>query len=173
MDGYIGGIRLFAGNFAPLGWAFCHGQLLAISSNTALFSILGTTYGGDGRTTFGLPDCRGRMVVHPGNGPGLSSFNLGQKYGISEKTMTMNNMPAHSHLTVFNASNSEGEESTPEDQLLCKTESGMYKSTSNGTMGTNSVSVSSQGAGSPINNRQPLIALNYIICLTGIYPSRN
>ena len=97
-EGMIGEVRLFAGNFAPRTWAFCEGQLLAISSNTALFSILGTTYGGDGRTTFGLPDLRGRSAVGPGNGPGLRSYRLGQRGGEEYKTLNITNLPIHSHF---------------------------------------------------------------------------
>src|SRR5215212_9817165 len=97
MEGYIAEIRLFAGNFAPRGWAFCAGQILSIASNTALFSLLGTTFGGNGQTTFGLPDLRGRVAVGPGQGPGLPSYDLGQMAGETTHTLIINEMPAHNH----------------------------------------------------------------------------
>ncbi|MBD3756388.1 MAG: phage tail protein, partial [Gammaproteobacteria bacterium] len=95
---FVGEIRMFAGNFAPRGWAFCDGQLLAVSQNDALFSLLGTIYGGDGRTTFGLPDMRGRIPVHQGSGPGLSPRRLGSKSGAETETLTVNQMPSHTHF---------------------------------------------------------------------------
>ena len=97
MEPFIGQIVQFGGNFAPRGWALCDGQLLAISQNAALFSILGTTYGGDGRTTFGLPELRGRLALHPGNGPGLSNYQLGQRSGQEDVSLNVNQIPAHSH----------------------------------------------------------------------------
>src|SRR6476620_8139642 len=105
MEGYIAESRLFAGNFAPRGWAFCQGQLLSISQNTALFSILGTTYGGNGQTTFGLPDLRGRVPIHSGGsqGPGLSPYDLGEMGGTETNTLTINQMPAHNHTVQFTA----------------------------------------------------------------------
>jgi len=101
MEPLIGQIMMFAGNFAPRGWAFCEGQLLAINQYQALFSILGTTYGGDGRTTFGLPDLRGRVPMHPGNGPGLSSKRLGQKGGSETNTLNVSQLPSHNHLSLI------------------------------------------------------------------------
>ena len=94
---FVGEVRMFAGNFAPRGWAFCDGQLLAVSQNDALFSLLGTIYGGDGRTTFGLPDMRGRVAIHAGSGPGLSPRRLGAKAGSEKETLTVNQMPSHTH----------------------------------------------------------------------------
>ena len=109
MEDYIGIIKLFAGNFAPRAWAFCDGQLLSINQNTALFSILGTTYGGDGRTTFGLPDLRGRVPMHAGSGPGLSPRRLGEKGGAENTTLTASNLPAHSQTGHLNLSNGKGD----------------------------------------------------------------
>ncbi|TCL10321.1 microcystin-dependent protein [Roseivirga ehrenbergii] len=100
MDPFLGEIVMFAGNFAPRGWAFCDGQLMAISQNTALFSILGTTYGGDGRTTFALPDLRGRAAIHPGTGPGLSNYRLGQRGGVETVTLNQLQIPSHSHIAI-------------------------------------------------------------------------
>lgn len=174
MDGYIGEVRLFAGNFAPRNWAFCEGQLLAISSNNALFSILGTTYGGDGRTSFGLPDCRGRSPLHPGTGPGLSTFQLGAKSGNETTTLLVSNLPAHNHTATIKASNQDGEESDPDGQYLGKNEDAeIYHDSSNVTMGANSVEVGNTGSNTAFSNRPPYIALNYIVCLVGLYPSRN
>ncbi len=173
MDGYIGEIRMFGGSFPPVSWAFCEGQLLAVSSNTALFSILGTTYGGDGRTTFGLPDCRGRLTVHPGTGPGLSNYNLGQKTGVNTVVLNSTNLPQHTHNVSLNASSEEGEDTTPVGNVLGKAESEMYKTTSDATMNANSITVTNRGGNQPILNIQPIIAMQYIICLVGIYPSRS
>ena len=103
-DPFIAEIIMFGGNFAPRGWAFCDGQLLSISSNSALFSILGTTYGGDGRTTFGLPDLRGRVAMHPGSGPGLTQRRLGEKSGMETVTLTTNQIPSHNHTATATAS---------------------------------------------------------------------
>ena len=138
-DPYIAEVGIFAGNFAPRGWASCDGQLLPISENTALFSLIGTTYGGDGRTTMGLPDLRGRTAVHEGNGPGLTPRNLGSRFGVEDVTLTTNQMPSHTH-----------------DYLL------------NGPQTTDPT-----GGGQPHENVQPSLALNYIIAMQGIYPSRS
>ena len=108
-DPFLAEIVMFGGNFAPRGWAFCDGQLLAISSNTALFSLLGTTYGGDGRTTFGLPELRGRFAMHPGNGPGLSSRKLGQKGGSERVTLAITNLPSHTHQLRCNSGAADSE----------------------------------------------------------------
>ncbi len=114
MEGMIGEVRMFAGNFAPRSWALCEGQLLPISQNTALFSILGTTYGGDGRTTFALPDLRGRVPIQQGNGPGLSSYNLGLKGGHEQVTLTEPNMPSHNHLVLIPAAENADEAGSKE-----------------------------------------------------------
>ncbi len=111
MDGVLGTIMIFAGNFAPRSWALCEGQLLAISSNTSLFSILGTTYGGDGRTTFALPDLRGRVSFQQGSGPGLPTYSLGQKGGSDTNVLNVNNLPAHSHAGSLNVSSANASQS--------------------------------------------------------------
>ena len=118
---YVGEIRMFAGNFAPRGWAFCDGQLLAVSQNDALFSLFGTIYGGDGRTTFGLPDLRGRIPLHQGHGPGLSERRLGSKGGGENETLTINQMPSHTH--IFSATTLPGEpDGSPGERTLADTE---------------------------------------------------
>lgn len=176
MDEYIAEIRLFGGNFAPRNWAFCEGQLLAISQNQALFSLIGTIYGGDGQTTFGLPDLRGRVPLTSGNGPGLSSFNLGQKGGIEEQTLQEAYIPSHNHIAQINVSNQDGEDTTPVGNFLAKNEDAEFYSEDPGsTMNPSSVTLADSGSytPTPITNLEPTIALNYIICLVGLYPSRN
>ena len=103
MEPFLAEIKMFAGNFSPRGWAFCNGQLMSINDNQALYSLLGTTYGGDGRTTFALPDLRGRVPIHPGHGPGLSDYALGEKGGTETVTLTQNQMPSHSHVAIANS----------------------------------------------------------------------
>lgn len=180
MDEFLGIIKLFAGNFAPRGWAFCQGQLLAISQNTALFSILGTTYGGDGRTTFALPDLRGRVPVGFGSGPGLPSFEQGQTGGEVAHTLLQPELPAHTHALAV--SNANASVSTPAQGNTIATPGAMsgrefiptlgYTNTPPNTA-LNPQSVGVAGSSMPHNNMQPYLGLNYIICLEGIYPSRS
>lgn len=161
-------IKLFAGNFAPRGWAFCHGQLLPISQNTALFSLLGTTYGGDGRTTFALPDLRGRVPMGVGNGPGLSNSQLGAKAGAETFTLTSAQMPSHTHsLTGISELNFK---SNPNDKS--DTKALVTANTPGSTPATN-INTQSTGGSQSVNNLQPSLGLNYIICMQGIFPSRN
>ena len=166
MDPFIGQVLMFGGNFAPRSWAFCEGQLLAISSHSALFSILGTTYGGDGRTTFALPDLRSRTAISPGNGPGLSSRRLGQKGGTETNHHTIAQMPSHNHVVGVPTSTAAGGES---EGFLAAAD--IYAEDSNATY--SGVTVSSTGSQQPVNNIQPYQAINYIIALQGTYPSRN
>lgn len=164
-------VRIFAGNFAPRGWAFCNGQLLPISQNTALFSLIGTTYGGDGRTTTALPNIQGRSVMHPGRGPGLTSRRLGQKGGTEMVSLTESQMPSHKHS--WGASSKEGQTGTPNGNILGAAKGfGAYSSqtTNNVSMGA---ATRNTGGSQPHNNLQPFIALNYIIALVGLYPSRS
>lgn len=169
----IGEIRLFAGNFAPRNWAFCNGQLLSIAQNTALFSILGTTYGGNGQTTFGLPDLRGRVPIHPGQGPGLSNYSLGQTAGAESVTLLQSNMPAHNHLV--NAVASGGNQAAPTGNLPAVESTGTSKnySDSSATAQMNPATISPAGGNQPFSVIQPYQCLNYIIALQGIFPSRN
>lgn len=178
MEPFIGQILMFGGNFAPRGWALCDGQLLPISQWQALFSILGTTYGGDGRTTFGLPDLRGRIPIHAGNGPGLSSRPLGQKGGSESNFLTVQQLPSHSH----NASGTI-QLGTPSNQasgnghfLPVTTGANFYSDAQgNGSLNSNSVNVttSNTGGSREINNIQPFQVVNYIIALQGLFPSRS
>lgn len=180
MEGYIGEIRMFAGNFAPLYWAYCQGQLMSIAENSALFSIVGTTYGGDGQVTFGLPDFRGRLAVGTGQGPGLSEYSLGQVAGSENTTLLASNLPAHNHPvtgTVTVKASSEG--TTGIDPTGRNLGPGNTYTTSadlvdmaagntNVNLGTGLV-----GNNVPFSKIQPYLAVNYIICTEGIYPSRN
>ena len=173
---FIGQITLFGGNFAPRGWAFCDGQLLSISQNTALFSILGTTFGGNGQTTFGLPDLRGRVPMHPGSGPGLSARFLGEQGGVESVTLLATQMPPHNHQ--LNASSTDATTPVPTNNVLAKAndpntlnEINSFAATSNTNLSPGSIGQA--GGGQPHSNVQPYTCINYIIALEGIYPSRN
>lgn len=165
---FIGEIRLFPYNFAPRGWAFCQGQLLSIAQNTALFSLLGTTYGGNGQTTFGLPDLRGRAALSSGQGPGLQPYTLGEQAGVESVTLNSNQMPGHSH--PLNATSSEADAGRPANTYLAA--GGAYNEKADGTTLAPGA-VGSAGGSQPHENRPPVLVLNYCIALEGIYPSRN
>jgi len=179
MEGMIGEIRIFAGNFSPRSWAFCEGQLLPISSNSALFSILGTTYGGDGRTTLGLPDLRGRSPIGPGSGPGLATHRLGAKVGVEKVRLNEDEIPTHTHTATatVNADSNAGSSTSPDNTVWANhTEDiNSFGTTQNTTMATGAVTVTNApaGGGQAHENRSPQLALNYIICLEGTYPSRS
>ena len=171
---FVGEIRMFAGNFAPRSWAFCDGQLLAVSQNDALFSLLGTIYGGDGRTTFGLPDLRGRVPVHQGQGPGLSDRRLGLKSGAEKASVNANQLPAHAH--AMQGSTDFGADTNPTDNVLgTASGSNFYTTDSNSlvTMNAESSLATGNGSGQTHENLMPFLCLNFIIALFGIYPSRN
>jgi microcystin-dependent protein len=173
---YIAQIFLFAGNFAPRNSTFCQGQLLSIAQNTALFSLVGTIYGGDGRTTFGLPDLRGRAPIGAGNGPGLTNRQLGQRNFGESVTLNTTNMPSHNHTatTTVNVSAAPGGESTPVGQVLAA-HAGAFSE--EGTAGQNlagtSTTVNNSGGNQSFSIMQPYAAINYCIALTGIFPSRS
>lgn len=168
---FIGQITLFAGNFAPRGWALCQGQILSIAQNTALFSILGTTYGGNGQTTFALPDLRSRVAVGQGQGPGLSSYALGQQGGTESVTLTINQLAAHNHPYTPVAFSDTGTQTRPNGGYLA-TQDNLYSPTTDQTaMGAQTTGPA--GGGQPHDNIEPYTTLNYIICTEGIYPSRN
>jgi len=167
-DHYLGEINYFAGNFAPRGWAFCDGQLLAVSQNDALFSLLGTTYGGDGRTTFALPDMRGRVAVHYGNGAGISSKSMGEKSGAETVTATHANLPPHNHS--FNVSVDNPSSSLPTNRAIA---SAQIYSSSDPDRTLHNSSMSHTGGNTSMNKVQPSVTTRCIIALTGIYPSRS
>lgn len=167
-DPFIGEIVMFAGNFAPRNWAFCDGQLLSIASNQALFSILGTTYGGDGRTTFALPDLRGRFPMHPGNGPGLSSRRLGEEGGTEAHVINSNQLPPHSHAMNL-ASASEGDATSPAANSLAVSDDRNYVSGTGASMGPSG----NTGGGQSVNHMPPFGAVQFIIALQGVFPSRS
>ncbi|WP_299113730.1 phage tail protein [uncultured Winogradskyella sp.] len=167
---FIGEMRMFAGNFAPSGWALCDGQLLPIAQYQALFSILGTTYGGDGETTFALPDLRGRAPVHAGNGPGLPNVNLGEKGGATSFTLGINNMPTHSH--TVNAAPADGTSSLPANNYPAQTKTlDPEYATSGATTTMNSGMIGNTGGGQLLNHRSPYTSVNFIIALVGVFPS--
>jgi len=168
---FVGEIRMFAGNFAPRGWALCEGQLLAISQHDALFSLLGTIYGGDGETTFGLPDLRGRFPIHAGSGPGLSPRRLGAKAGAESVTLTVNQLPSHVH--AIQASTDIATESSPRANVLAQSSLARpyVEAPANANLASNSVT--SVGGSRSHTNLMPALCLNFIIALVGIYPSRH
>lgn len=172
-DQFIGEIRMFVGNFAPVGWALCDGQLLSIASNTALFSIIGTTYGGDGQTTFALPDLRGRFPMHPGMGPGLSNRSLGQRGGQESVTLTANHMPVHTHAA--NASSSDADQVTPSGNVWAAEPAGATALYHNGAPDTsmNPQAIDVAGGDQPHDNMSPFLCVNFIIALQGLYPPRS
>lgn len=167
---FVGEIRMFAGNFAPRGWAFCDGQLLAVSQNDALFSLLGTIYGGDGRTTFGLPDLRGRIPIHAGSGPGLSPRRLGAKSGAENETLTVNQLPSHNHS--LNASSQPADQPSPVNNVISSSSAVTYYTS--GTPNLNLAdSMQNTGGSRSHSNLMPFLCINFIIALFGIYPSRH
>lgn len=170
-DPFVAEIRIFAGNFAPRGWALCNGQLLPISQNTALFSLLGTTYGGDGKSSFGLPNLQQRSPMHPGQGPGLSNRVLGESGGEAAVALLTSEMPAHGHGLKAALSPSTG---TPAPDLMLSPVNGgaaIYKALSN-PQAMAPQTLSAAGGGQPHNNRSPYLALTFIIALQGVYPPR-
>lgn len=175
MEPFIGQIMLFAGNFAPKGWALCNGQLLSIAQNSALFSILGTTYGGNGVQTFGLPDLRGRAAMHFGQGPGLTPRQQGELSGSENVTLISTEIPQHNHMIYASAgganstanANSILANATDENGDLIN---GYSNSPANTTLSPQSIGIT--GGSQPHNNMQPYLVLNYCIALQGIYPSR-
>ena len=170
---FVGEIRMFAGNFAPRGWAFCDGQLLAVSQNDALFSLLGTIYGGDGRTTFGLPDMRGRIPIHAGSGPGLSPRRLGAKFGTEKETLTVNQLPSHNHTPV-KASSDIANQTTPAGNHV-PAQAGTFDLYHDQTpvVSMNTEAVSKVGGSRSHTNMMPFLCVHFIIALVGIYPSRH
>jgi microcystin-dependent protein len=162
---YVGECRIFAGNFAPAGWMFCEGQLLPISEFETLFNLIGTTYGGDGQTTFALPDLRGRVPIHQGNG-----FTLAQNGGVENVTLTVSQIPAHSHPLL--ASSSNGNSNLAQNSVLAASPTQLYVATNPAPSRVmNAASVSATGGNQPHDNLQPYLALSWIISLFGVFPT--
>jgi len=177
MEGTIGEIRMFAGNFAPKYWAFCFGQILGIAQNTALFSILGTTYGGNGQTTFALPDLRGRVPVNTGQGPGLPQVSLGEVGGNPTNALLVSNLPAHTHAMTASAdgptlNTASGNSLASQSRANGGTMPNVYAAGATSPVAMAS-QTSASGGNQPFNIMQPYLGINYIICLSGIFPSRN
>jgi len=170
MDPFIGQIMLFAGNFAPRGWALCQGQLLSIASNTALFSIFGTTYGGDGRTTFALPDLRGRAAVSAGQGPGLSRYNLGEKAGTVTTNLQPANLPPSDILLGVSDEDANTSEGNGKVLAIPSDDVAIYGASASGSLKAGTIA-GAQGQG--FSNQIPYLGLNYIVALQGTFPSRS
>ena len=175
MNPAMASIVMFAADFAPKNWALCQGQILAIAQNQALFSLLGTTYGGNGITTFALPDLRGHTPIGVGNGAGISSINLGEVSGINQITLTNSNLPQHNHTGTINVgANSQNANTEEPDGANPAVGQTVYapNSGSLGALGGLTVTVANNGSSTPTDIRQPYIGIHFIICLFGIYPSR-
>lgn len=185
MDPYLGQIMMFAGTFAPQGWAFCNGQLLAVQQNAALFSILGTTYGGNGTSTFALPNLQGRVPVHAGNLAGGQSYTLGQLAGTENVTLLSTQMPQHTHVATGGnqASANPADQTSPVGNVPAVTNTGGGRGAqqypaytaaagATGNLGGNGPTLGAAGGNQPHSNLQPFAVINFIIALTGVYPQR-
>ncbi|ETN94853.1 Microcystin-dependent protein [Zhouia amylolytica] len=174
MDGYIGEIKFFAGDFPPRGWAFCHGQLMAVSQYSGLFAVIGNRYGGNGGSSFKLPDLRGRMPIGVGSGPGLSVYKEGDHGGMESVPLTVDQMPKHSHKASTNASDGGGIGGTTQEVTKNYwAKGGTYATSKSTTMAEDAVSIENAGEGQAHENRPPYTALNFIICLIGAFPDRS
>ncbi|MFQ6030153.1 MAG: phage tail protein [Dehalococcoidia bacterium] len=168
---YIGEIRIFAGNFAPRDWAFCDGTLLPIAQNTALFAILGTTFGGDGRTTVGLPNLQGRLPLHAGRGPGLQPRTLGQVFGT--ETVTLTDAQTASHTHTLRAVSDPGDLADPTNRVLARSAGGNAYLAAGNLVNMDANALTPVGAAGAHNNLQPYLVLNFIIALNGVFPTRS
>lgn len=184
MEPFLGQLALFPYTFAPRSWADCDGQLLPISSNSALFSLIGTIYGGDGRTTFALPDLRGRVPIHLGTGPGLPTYSIGQRAGNYQTFLTVNNLPAHNHTATASVSATNAASSTPvagESIGIPGSQSGRafnptlgyVNASPNVNLNSGTITVNNTGSNTAIDNMQPYLTMRWCIALQGIYPSRS
>lgn len=169
-DPFVAEIRIFGFNFPPKGWAFCDGQILLLSQNTALFSLLGTTYGGNGKSNFALPDLQGRAPMHPGQGPGLSLHDLGETGGAETVSLLESEIPSHTH-TIAVATSNPAELSSPEGAALSVTNRAVYSSVVSGSF-MNGSTLAPAGGDQPHNNMQPYLTLNFCIALQGVFPQR-
>ncbi|WP_315816244.1 phage tail protein [Paraflavitalea speifideaquila] len=181
VDQYLSNVTIFAGNFAPRGWAFCQGQLMSIAENTALFSLIGTTYGGDGVQTFALPDLRSRVAVHAGQAPGRPTYVLGQAAGTENVTLLLSNLPNHTHPFVSatgkpQANSAVGTVASPINAVSAQLAAVVYNTASSGSVmgiSTCNAVTPSTGGSTPMPILSPYLAMNYIISKEGIFPSRN
>ena len=169
-DPFVAEIRIFPFNFAPKGWAWCNGQLMPISQNTALFSLLGTTYGGDGKSTFALPDLEGSAPMHPGQGPGLSLHDLGETGGSETVTLLASEMPAHTHQLQASPDPGDNVIPNPSTSLAASVGGALYNDGPQGSMANNALAP--QGGGLPHNNMQPYLTFYFNIALQGVFPPR-
>jgi len=167
---YIGEIRIFAGSFAPAGWAFCNGALMPISENDALFTLIGTTYGGDGQTTFGLPDLQGRAPIHQGTGSFGTTYQIGEKAGTEQVTLTTNQIPQHNHQLLV--SQDQGSVTAPANDILGSNPTVQLYRPGVGTQPFDPSAMTPVGGSQPHENMQPFIVMNYIISLFGLFPSQ-
>jgi microcystin-dependent protein len=167
---FVGEIRIFAGNYAPAGWAFCDGSSQSIAENNVLFALIGTTYGGNGQTTFNLPDLRSRLPIHQGQGPGLTNFLLGQPGGVEQVTLTSSQIPSHTH--AFNAKNNTADLISPQGNMLgvSSNTNVFFSDTPNVTM--NNAMLSSAGGNQAHSNIQPYLCVNFIISFFGVFPQQ-
>jgi microcystin-dependent protein len=171
-DQYLGEIRMFAGNFAITGWAMCNGQLLPISQNTALFSLIGTFYGGNGTSNFALPDMRSRAPVHQGQGAGLAPYTIGEQTGAENVTLTVQQLPSHTHTYTPQANNGAAGSSRPTGGYLANSGGTPIYATSQDT-NMAAQTLGSTGGGQPLSVIQPVLCITFLIALVGIFPSRN
>ena len=173
-DPFVAEVRILPTNFAPTGWAFCDGQLLPLSQNTALFSLLGTTYGGNGQSTFALPDLQGRAPMHPGQGPGLSNHDLGETGGSQTSTLLESEIPAHAHAIRADAADPADVQAPSPAVVLARSQGGnAYQTSTASLVSLAATSLGTVGGGQPHNNMQPYLTLNFCIALQGVFPPRS
>lgn len=170
MDPFVAEIRILPYNFAPKGWAWCNGQTLPLSQNTALFSLLGTNYGGDGKSTFGLPDLRGRAPMHPGQGPGLSVHDLGETSGVESVSLLESEIPSHNHTVQI--TNTPGQVSTASGNMLGQSQHGTIYSSAAPNVNMSASSIAPAGGNVPHNNMMPYLTFYFCISLQGVFPPR-
>lgn len=170
-DPFLGSIMMVGFNFAPIGWLLCNGQLVSIADNDALYSLIGTNFGGDGITTFGLPDLRGRIPIHQGQGPGTSNYVIGQMAGTETVTLTVNQIPSHNHSLL--ASTASGSAGSPAGDYIAVNADGITSYSGSATGNLNAGSIQSQGGNQPHNNMQPYLVVNFCIAMNGIYPTQS
>lgn len=178
MEGTLATIMMFGGNFAPLGWALCQGQILAIAQNTAVFALIGTFYGGNGQTTFALPDLRGRVPVGTGQGPGLPDVVLGEQFGTETISMAANNIPSHTHAVTLKQaiSSHDATEDEAVGNIPCNAGPDLYAApaSANASLAAGTFTIQpSSGSSQPFNLVQPVLCLTFIFCMQGVFPARN